>query len=79
MTQLRSMISSGTGAKRVLPSSLKGMCLLLSITPQVELYTIAGWVSNHPSLDLGEMDLSQWPPRLKLSMVSSVGSKKASP
>jgi hypothetical protein len=75
MTVKSNSQSSGTGQQVVRPDSAEGVASLLSHFPNVPLGKIRAWVSLFRQLDLGGMDLSQWPPRPVSSTVIPVGSR----
>jgi hypothetical protein len=68
--------SSGIGQTPTHPFSPSGVAFLLSRFPKVSFQEIRAWANRHRSLDLGEMDLSQWPPRPVSLTVKPVGSPK---
>jgi hypothetical protein len=78
MTQTRSTQSSGTGQIPRQAGSPSGLAFLRSHFSKVNFLEILAWANRHSHLDLGEMDLGQWPPRPASSTVKPVGSKPVS-
>ncbi len=78
MTQTSSFPSSGIGQIPARAGSPSGLAFLRSRFSKVSFLEIVAWANLHSHLDLGAMDLSQWPPRAALSTVKPGGSKTAS-
>jgi hypothetical protein len=78
MTQTRSTQSSGIGPIPRHPSSPSGLLFLRSHFKEVSFMEIMVWAKHHSFLDLGETDLSQWPPRPVSQTVKPAGSKPGS-
>ena len=78
MTQTRSSQSSGIGPIPKQAGSPSGLAFLRSHFSKVNFLEILEWANRHSHLDLGAMDLSQWPPQAGSSTAKPVGSKPAS-
>lgn len=75
MTPKQPIQSSGIGRRPVLAFSPEGIAMLQSAFPKKGYLALQGWASFFRLVDLGEMDLSQWPPRPVSLTATPAGSK----
>ena len=74
MTPTEPIQSSGIGQVPVLLATPEGIALIRSRFPNLKVTDLLSWGKSRGHLDLGEMDLSQWPPRPKSLTGGTTGS-----
>lgn len=79
MIRVTRIQSSGTGPLKTLHDSRDVIRFIHFRFPAVPLLQVVSWVSKWEVLDPGEMDLSQWPPRLVSSTGKHVSSTWGNP